>query len=215
MSVPEPVPARPDRRVRRTREALRDALLALLVERGWDDIDVQALCVRADIGRSTFYLHFPNKEALLRGSLADLREALRVRASGPQPGTAVAEPLAFLGGLIAHVHAQQQVFRALLGRRSGQIVQERFREMLVELVEQDLGLRLDADWPARARAHCLAGALFQLLVWWLGSVPDRSPQEVEALFRGFSAGAGVQAGRGCGDGLEDGGGDHGPASCAG
>lgn len=80
MSVPEPVPAHPDRRVRRTREALRDALLALLVERGWDDIDVQALCVRADIGRSTFYLHFPNKEALLRGSLA--------------------EPLAFLGGLI-------------------------------------------------------------------------------------------------------------------
>ena len=102
----------------------------------------------------------------------------------------MAEPLAFLGGLIAHVHEQQQVFRALLGRRSGQIVQERFREMLVELVEQDLGLRLDADWPARARAHCLAGALFQLLVWWLGSVPDRSPQEVEALFRGFSAGAG-------------------------
>ena len=133
MSVPEPVPAHPDRRVRRTREALRDALLALLVERGWDDIDVQALCVRADIGRSTFYLHFPNKEALLRGSLADLREALRVRASGPPPGTAVAEPLAFLGGLI----------------------------------------------------------------------------------RGFSAGAGVQAGCGCGDGLEDGGGDHGPASCAG
>ncbi len=70
MSVPEPVPARPDRRVRRTREALRNALLALLVERGWDDIDVQALCVRTDIGRSTFYLHFPNKEALLRGSLA-------------------------------------------------------------------------------------------------------------------------------------------------
>jgi AcrR family transcriptional regulator len=191
MSAPETVPARPDRRVRRTREALRDALLALLVERGWDDIDVQALCVRADIGRSTFYLHFPNKEALLRGSLADLRQALRERASGPQPGTAAAAvPLAFLGGLIAHVHAQQQVFRALLGRRSGQIVQERFREMLVELVEQDLGLPPDADWPARAGAHCLAGALFQLLVWWLGSVPDRSPQEVEALFRGFSAGAG-------------------------
>ncbi|WP_338416777.1 TetR/AcrR family transcriptional regulator [uncultured Sphaerotilus sp.] len=191
MSVPEPVPARPDRRVRRTREALRDALLALLVERGWDDIDVQALCARADIGRSTFYLHFPNKEALLRGSLADLREALRARASGPQPGTAgAAVPLAFLGGLIAHVHEQQQVFRALLGRRSGQIVQERFREMLVELVEQDLDLSPDADWPARAGAHCLAGALFQLLVWWLGSVPGRSPQEVEALFRRFSAGAG-------------------------
>ena len=48
-----------DRRSLRTRTALRDALLGLIAERGWDEIAVQDLCERANIGRSTFYLHFP------------------------------------------------------------------------------------------------------------------------------------------------------------
>lgn len=178
---------RPDRRVQRTRLALRDALLALLPERGWDDIDVQALCERANIGRSTFYLHFPNKEALLRGSLADLQAALL-----PQPPAGAAPvvrgSLAFVRGLLDHVHEQQRVFRALLGRRSGQVVQDRFCEMLVDLVEQDLGVSAASPWSERARAHCVAGALFQLLVWWLGSAQPQSPDEIEDAFRRFCAG---------------------------
>ena len=47
MTAPQPV----DRRSLRTRSALRDALLDLIVERGWDDIAVQDLCERANIGR--------------------------------------------------------------------------------------------------------------------------------------------------------------------
>ena len=43
-----------DRRSTRTRTALRDALLGLIAERGWDEIAVQDLCERANIGRSTF-----------------------------------------------------------------------------------------------------------------------------------------------------------------
>ena len=75
-----PEPPRVDRRVLRTRGALRDALLELMVERGWDGVDIQSLCERANIGRSTFYLHYPNKEELLKGSLGDLRAALRAQA---------------------------------------------------------------------------------------------------------------------------------------
>jgi AcrR family transcriptional regulator len=68
--------ARVDRRVQRTRDALRTALMALMVERGWDAVDVQALCDRANIGRSTFYQHYSNKEELLKQNFAGLRDAL-------------------------------------------------------------------------------------------------------------------------------------------
>jgi AcrR family transcriptional regulator len=108
---------RTDRRVLRTREALRGALLGLMVERGWGAIDIQSLCERANIGRSTFYLHFPNKEELLKGSFGDLRTALRDQAKQRAPEST--DQLAFVGGLIEHVHQQQLVFRAMLGRRSG------------------------------------------------------------------------------------------------
>ena len=183
-----PESRRVDRRVLRTRQALRDALLQLLVEIGWDALDIQALCDRANIGRSTFYLHFDNKEALLSGSFADLGEALRAQAV--PSGSARTGELPWLPGLLDHVHGQQQVFRALLGRRSGHFVQERFRALLVELVAGDMPKASASGWPAQAAAHYLGGALFQLMVWWLGAARPHPPSEIEAMFKAWSASVG-------------------------
>ena len=175
---------RSDRRVLRTREALRGALLELMVERGWDEIDIQSLCERANIGRSTFYLHYPNKEELLKGSFGDLRFALHAQAQ--RSGACPPDQLAFVGGLIEHVHEQQQVFRAMLGRRSGHFVQDRFRELLVELVSDERPTGAKRAWQSHAVAHYLAGALFQLLTWWLGASRPQRPQDIEALFHALS-----------------------------
>lgn len=169
-----------DRRVERTRTALRQALLGLLVERGWDEIDVQALCARANVGRSTFYQHYPNKEELLKASFAGLGQALRARARLGGAG-----PLGFLPNLVAHVHEMQELFRALLVRRSGQYVQDRFRDLLVDLFLAELP-STRRSWQATARAHYLAGALHELLTWWLGSNRPHQPREIEALFRQWS-----------------------------
>ena len=62
-----------DRRVRRTVERLRTALFELIAIKNYDRITVQDILDRADVGRSTFYAHFPSKDALLM--------------SGPPPGT--------------------------------------------------------------------------------------------------------------------------------
>jgi AcrR family transcriptional regulator len=181
--APQEAP-RPDRRVLRTREALRGALLELMVERGWDEVDIQSLCERANIGRSTFYLHYPNKEELLKGSFGDLRFALHAQAQ--RSGGGAPDQLAFVGGLIEHVHQQQQVFRAMLGRRSGHFVQDRFRELLVELVTDERPAGAKRSWQTHAVSHCLAGALFQLLTWWLGASRPQRPQDIEALFHALS-----------------------------
>lgn len=171
--------ARPDRRVQRTRRALREALIALLAERGWDDLTVQDLCDRADIGRSTFYLQFRSKEDLLDGSLADLREGLvqQARAAG-EGGVGT---LHFVRGLLAHVDEQRKLFRSLIGRRSGHAVQARFRDMVVRLVEDDLAGIADKSWHRDAAARYVAGALFELLVWWADARPAPAAEEVERL----------------------------------
>lgn len=166
-----------DRRVQKTREALRGALLALLAERGWDGIDIQALCERANIGRSTFYLHYDDKGALLRGAFDDLRRHV----------LALGDPRArypFLRGLLDHVHEQQDVFRTLLGRRAGQPVQDQFRDLLVRLFSE--GAPAGAGWPQQALAQARAGALFQLLAWWLGERQPLAAADVEAWFLVFA-----------------------------
>ena len=54
-----------DRRITRSKRALRDALIELMEERGFDGFTVNDLCVRADLNRGTFYNHYHDKEALL------------------------------------------------------------------------------------------------------------------------------------------------------
>ena len=160
------------------------ALMELMVETGWDAIDIQTLCDRANIGRTTFYQHYANKEELLKASFLGLRESLAARPSGAcvQPGG-----LHFVGGMLAHVHEAQEVFRALLDRRSGHYVQERFRELLVEMVQSELVAGNATAWQEAAKANFLGGALFQLLVWWLGHSRGHQPHEIEAMFRHWSA----------------------------
>lgn len=180
------VPPKPDRRVQRTRDALLHALMTLMEERGWDEIDVLSLCERANVGRSTFYQHFPNKEELLKRSLDGLRDWLMRSVT---PGATGGEPLGFVLGLLTHVHEQRKVFKALVGRRSGQYVQERFRELLVELVQANTTRGKARDWQDSALAHYLAGALFELMVWWLASNRPQRPEDIAVAFKRWSASA--------------------------
>ncbi len=179
------LPSASDRRVQRTRRALRDALVALILDRGWDGFSVQDLCERADVGRSTFYTHFADKEELLGGGLADLRRGLRAQlaVSGGEP----ARPLGFSRGLIEHAHEQQRLFRALIGKRSGQLVQKKFRELVLDLVREDLAAAL-APGPRRDGAVAfVAGGLFELLTWSLEAKSALSPESVDALFHELAA----------------------------
>lgn len=177
------LPSTADRRVQRTRRALREAMVALILERGWDGFGVQELCDRADVARSTFYTHFADKEDLLVGGLDDLRKGLRAQlAAQGWPGT----PLGFARGLLEHAAEQQRLFRAIVGKRSGQLVQKRFRDLVLGLVKEDLGASLPASPNREAAAHFIAGGLLELLNWWLESRSPIGPEKVEAIFHAFA-----------------------------
>ncbi|MGA2521581.1 MAG: helix-turn-helix domain-containing protein, partial [Acidimicrobiales bacterium] len=69
--MPDP-PDTTDRRVRRTRRALRDAFVALVLERGYDRLTVEDITERADVARPTFYAHYAHKEDLLTSVFTEL-----------------------------------------------------------------------------------------------------------------------------------------------
>ena len=174
-----------DRRSLRTRGALRDAMLALIGERGWDHFAVQDLCDRANIGRSTFYSHYANKDALLVGGFAGLQAMLQQQTqAGASAARARADARAswhFTLGLIEHVHENRNVFRSLIGRRSGYVVQQRFREMVIRLITNELP-PATVPLPRAAAARWLAAALVELLSWWVEQRTPLPPAELAALF---------------------------------
>ena len=170
-----------DRRRLRTRNALRNALLELIIARGWDDIAVLDLCERANIGRSTFYTHYTNKDALLVGSLDDLRGYLR-QARREGRTTAERSTFGFALGLIEHAHEQRRLFSTLIGRRSGYVVQQRFREMVIKLVGEELPAGNAPGLPRMAAQRWIAGAFVELLGWWIEQRSPLRPPELAAMF---------------------------------
>lgn len=172
-----------DRRVARTRLALRDALLALLAEKGWDELSVQEICDRADVGRSTFYLHYQSKEDLLSEGLNDLRDALLASAAA---GRAAASRFAFLPGLLAHMLENRAVFRTVIGRRSGHAVERRFRAMVVQLLVTEAAREPQGISP-EIRARFIAGGWVDLMAWWVDAA-DAPPIDVlESQLRELAA----------------------------
>ncbi|OGU22406.1 MAG: hypothetical protein A2580_02830 [Hydrogenophilales bacterium RIFOXYD1_FULL_62_11] len=181
-----------DRRSLRTRTALRDALLELIADRGWDEIAVQDVCERANIGRSTFYLHYPNKDALLQGGLEDLQAELQrqtsARSDNASPSAGALEGFHFALGLIEHVYEHRKVLRGMIGRRSGHVVQQRFREMVIRLITDELPVST-GNVPRGAVARWLAGAFVELLSWWIDQRTQLPPKELAVLFNELSRSA--------------------------
>src|SRR5580698_8675572 len=73
---------RVDPRVTRTKNLIRDALKALLLEKNFESISVQDIAERATVNRATFYAHFQDKFALLD---VVIRDALRHYLSEDDP----------------------------------------------------------------------------------------------------------------------------------
>ena len=66
-----------DRRIRRTRKLLNDALVELVAEKEYDEITVQEITERADIGHRTFYRHYADKDDLLADVMEDTLSKFR------------------------------------------------------------------------------------------------------------------------------------------
>jgi AcrR family transcriptional regulator len=176
-----------DRRVRKTRRLLHDALITLILERGWDAVSVRDVCEKADVGRSTFYVHFADKENLLLSGFDELHLAMeQIRATAKVP-------FGFLGPLAAHAAENARLVQALFGRQSGQSVQWRFRDVLASLVEAELKLLKVPKAARPLMTRFIAGGAAEVLMSWLDH-PQGVSAEKLALELSKLAIAAVEAG---------------------
>ncbi|MBO3737714.1 TetR/AcrR family transcriptional regulator [Actinoplanes flavus] len=167
-----------DRRVRRTRPALRAALLDLMAERRYESVTVQDVIDRADVGRSTFYNHYTDKDALLRDCLAGLNAIITALPTTQ----AERRLLGFAVPLLRHVHQQRSLAAALLGE-SGNTVLRQIERMLTDTVRDAFTVgEATPRVPVSARARFVVGAFLGLVDWWLSEQPELSPEQVGVMF---------------------------------
>jgi AcrR family transcriptional regulator len=172
----------PDRRIRRTRGRLSDALVELMQEKPIDELTVQEVLDRAGVGRSTFYLHYRDKDDLFLCVLEDGMEMWSTALTRKkEKSLRVAAVMEFF----AHAASGRKIYRALID--SGRIhtffelAQGYFARGIARRLK-DMGIKSVAPSELEARSHALAGNLLALLKWWLDRGAKESPKAMDELF---------------------------------
>ncbi len=152
---------RTDRRAERSKRALWQALMALLQDHDWGEINVQMICDRADVARSTFYAHFPTKQDVLdMGFAVGLAEVERHAAAAPGP-------LPTLHWLVGHLASVAGFQRRLQGTAAGSLIMTRFRAMTSGLMRRDLEAR--GQTVTNADLIFVMGGIFAATDLWLAN----------------------------------------------
>jgi AcrR family transcriptional regulator len=174
---------KPDARVRRTRERLGMAMLALLQDKPFDNVTVQEVLDRASVGRSTFYLHFRDKNDLLLAQLEIFLEIMSTRLSVQKEASTRVAPVM---EMFAHLGEQTKLYRALAA--SGRL--NDFFDLAQDYFVRGIKRRLNeskrvAKIPPRelnARAVAIAGSLLSLMRWYMDHGAKEDPQEMDTMF---------------------------------
>ena len=178
-----------DRRTQKTRQALQEALISLMFEKNYDAILVQEILDRANVGRSTFYTHYRDKDELLAEGLQGLKELLR----NAQMATVVAadkkyeKVIGFSLAMFEHAHDHKKLYRSLVSGSGWVIVSQRLEEILVQLMQEEARVlfkrRASSDVPFELFVHYLGATFMTVLAWWFNDRRLLPPVEINALFR--------------------------------
>lgn len=181
--------AKVDRRVRRTRRLLSEAFIELVKEKGYEAITVEDIVARADIGKTTFYVHFKGKrhlfEEVVEIYFKKWRHEVLVHMKDEQAYT---KPDATVAAF-EFAHREAAFFQLVFQDEIPIFVQRKlhnsFSELIQSLLEHLVGqLELTPTIPVEFMAEHSTGALLAVIKWWLVKGVDRySAEEMAFMFR--------------------------------
>jgi AcrR family transcriptional regulator len=177
-----------DRRIQKTKNLLHEALGSLIREKPYDAIVVQEILDRANVGRSTFYMHFRDKDELLVSGIHNMLRSVH-KTESPSSEKRYERIIRFSLPIFQHIHRHRHMGAAQMGTRGRAIIHEHLRKVLSELIASDLR----KDFQSRRKTACqlppdllvqyVASTFTLVLNWWVESRHPLPPDEINDVFR--------------------------------
>src|SRR5512138_458133 len=173
----------PDRRIQRTRQLLLNSLFDLILEKGYEMITVQDIIDRVNIGRSTFYFHFRDKEELLLSGFENLRETYEdfyKRLSPEQTGWD------FSFTLFQHAEQNHLMFKALFGKQVGDALLRHIEKKLSMFLMEHFRSLWDEKKqtiPLEVFVTFFVSTFLGLLIWCLDHDLPYSAERMNDIFK--------------------------------
>lgn len=160
-----------DKRIERTRLALRNAFFELVLSQPYSRIKITDILAKAEVGRSTFYEHYQNKDDLL---YASLHWPMTIMASAMQPPGKVLD----IKGILEHFWENRSFARPILTGSTRKHVSRCLSQILTEQLNNLSSPSQNRYVPISAIAQALAAFQLSLLSDWLTGVYVTTPEKL-------------------------------------
>ena len=150
-----------DRRVRRTQHLLAKALIALTLEKGYEAVTIRDITERADVGYTTFFRHYRDKDDLLKDVMhVVLTELVNLLCShSPAMDATTIGVLLF-----RYVQEHNEVVRVLLDSHT---LRHHLLEAATQTAMHENTARPDSPIPFEIAAYHVVSSSIALIEWWL------------------------------------------------
>jgi AcrR family transcriptional regulator len=172
-----------DRRVQKTKASLHTALIGLAREKPYSSIVVKEILDRANVGRSTFYTHFRDKDDLLESGIYDVLRSLHDR---PRIGSAPERLVAFSLPLLQHIDGHRRISGPRMGPEGRATMHEHMENVLTDVIADQLATTMHASrvqTPMDLVARYVASTFVLVLNRWVEYDAAWTPAEADARFR--------------------------------
>jgi AcrR family transcriptional regulator len=177
-----------DRRVQKTRKLLQDALIDLIAEKGLEAVRIQDILDKANVGRSTFYAHFQDKQELWYSCFDEVHKLLEEHAlklsEGRRNSLDNSPDGDFTLNLFRFVERNRVLFKALLGKQG---VPAFVEEFLFPYFYEPLNRRILHDKrtsiPPEIVSHYFVSAFIGTVKWWTNQEKPCPSEEIDAYFK--------------------------------
>ncbi|HVA28243.1 MAG TPA: TetR/AcrR family transcriptional regulator [Candidatus Baltobacteraceae bacterium] len=177
----------PDRRIQKTEHLLREALASLIAEKPYDSIVIKEILHRANVGRSTFYTHFRDKDDLLVSGICRMVES--VRSQNLRRSAIWHERMLWFSLPIFEYHYGHRHDGRLTTGAGTAVQHARLQEVLAEMIADDVRAELKSrrkaaqSMPADLVVEYLASTFVLVLNWWIEAVRPLPPAQIDEVFR--------------------------------
>jgi AcrR family transcriptional regulator len=175
---------RQDRRSQRTQQALMEALIALLADKSYNEISVNEIIDRANVGRSTFYAHYQTKDDLLKSGFERVLDMLirQISFSKGDQGLRLDTTLFF-----RHAQGHYEIYRTLVWGSGFDVLTKdghaALSAKLLESLTMLLSGKPESSIPLAIVSYSVAGSLLILLKWWLDHKMPYTPERMDEIFQ--------------------------------
>jgi AcrR family transcriptional regulator len=175
--------AKADRRVQRTRDLLQKALIELIAERGYDALTIQDIVNRANVGRTTFYLHYNSKDELFLSCHEAIVSEFHVGLLHPLTRQELlsSEIPPEISSAYRHLEEGRALLYPVFHGKDSQLILRQIRDRSAREIEANLRTIFEENEskiPLDLLANYLAGAQIALMQWWLEKRRPHTPGDL-------------------------------------